>query len=248
MLTVPTADLLAYPHLFYNTEKYSFPAPLVSPDLFHCNTMFDFLVYLKSVFNIEKDNLFVFRRKEAITLGLTATQARAEDKQHVGDELTVKPIDNNGRNTNTRDSDKTSVNPDSNDLLEPMAVQRDSFDNIQETNFRSQTGTSNFNRFHSLRRGTITTIAIAWSLITIATAESPIREIGAHQTGVVSNCPPSLKQKRGKNVVVQPGSDKTIEKAVEEAEGSVAPKPKKSRGKKQVVQYNSSNQFNRCLH
>ncbi|KAK1234305.1 hypothetical protein PQX77_002488 [Marasmius sp. AFHP31] len=245
MPAVPTADLLAHPHLFYDTEKYSFPAPLGSPDLLQRNMMFDFLVYLKSVSNIEDDDPFVFRSKEAITLGLTATQARAEDEQHAGDELTVNPIDNNGGNTNTRDNDETSANPDSNDPLEPMAVQRDSFDNVRETNVSS-----------SLVPEPVPATSIASTpsdgapsppspspglsplspLPNPPSARSVPHTHPAHQTGVVSNCPPSLKRKRGKNVVVEPGSDETIEKAVEEAEGSVAPKPKKRRGKKQVVQ------------
>ncbi|KAK1231265.1 hypothetical protein PQX77_005630 [Marasmius sp. AFHP31] len=266
MPAVPTADLLAHPHVFYDTAKYSFPAPLGSPDLLKRNTMFDFLVYLKSISNIENDDPFIFRSKEAIALGLTATQTRVEDERHAGDEVTVKPSDDNWESTNTRDGKDGSANPDSNDPLEPMTVQQDAFDSVRETtkgDGAQSSGTVVVEDVLSQALGLHHADSVPSSLVPEpATSIAPIPSDGAPtppsplpnppserspphthpapQTTLASNCPPSLKRKRGRNVVVDSGSDEMVEKAVEEvveeAAGSVAPKPKKRRGKKQVVQ------------
>ncbi|KAK1230690.1 hypothetical protein PQX77_006205 [Marasmius sp. AFHP31] len=133
MPAVPTADLLAHPHVFYDNEKYRFPVPLGSPDLLQRNTMFDFLVYLKSISNLETNDPFIFRSKEVVSLGLTAIQARVEDERHAGDELAVKPSDDDRENTTTMDDSEASANADSNDPPEAIMEQHDPVDVIGET-------------------------------------------------------------------------------------------------------------------
>ncbi|KAK1217156.1 hypothetical protein PQX77_020198 [Marasmius sp. AFHP31] len=222
------ADLLAHPHLFYDNEKYRFPAPLGSPDLLQRNTMFDFLVYLKSISNLVNDNPFVFRSKEVVTLGLTATQARVEDERHAGDELAVKPSDNNRESTTTTDGSKAATNVDSNDPPEPIVV-----DDVTSQGL----GLRHAGSVHS-RAGSPSPPSPMPSPPPPSPLPNPPSETSlphtqpAHRRDIVSNCPPSLKQKRGKNNVVE----SVTEEAVDEAADNVAPEPKKRKGKKKVVE------------
>ncbi|KAK1220271.1 hypothetical protein PQX77_016976 [Marasmius sp. AFHP31] len=235
MPAVPTADLLAYPHLFYNNEKYHFPVPLGSPDLLQQNTMFDFLVYLKCISNLETNDLFIFQSKEAVSLGLTATQACVEDKRHTGDKLAVKPSDDNRENTTTMDDSEASANADSNDPPEAIMEQHDPVDFIGETS----------KAVRPQGVGAVVVDDMTSQVLGLPHASSmhPRASNGSEERTMLSSrrprTPKEAVDEAARNISPEPkkrkGKKKVVEEVVEEADRTVAAEPKKRRGKKKAV-------------
>ena len=74
MPLIPWADISAFPHNFYDTDRFKFPVALRSPDLYEAVDIYSVTKYLMVLASTKTP--FRFRSKEDIT-GLTAKQTNA---------------------------------------------------------------------------------------------------------------------------------------------------------------------------